>query len=199
MGGYDLFRTTVQGGSWKTPGNIGYPFNTSDDDIFFQPVNNGANGYYSMFTAYKEKHIHYITMGDTGNKTRLFEIKGIVSLSDTVMEFSDDFRVLLVSETAGDTIDVSFPNRSTGFYYFLAKADEYKITWEGKGYLPHEQVLAIYNDHPSTSEIIDVTLEPDENWEPEVIEKLDFSQVQVIEAIDSQYSSPTCFQGCERL
>ncbi|MEZ4999422.1 MAG: hypothetical protein R2727_01645 [Bacteroidales bacterium] len=52
-----------------------------------------------MFTAYKEKHIHYITMGDTGNKTRLFEIKGIVSLSDTVMEFSDDFRVLLVSET----------------------------------------------------------------------------------------------------
>lgn len=185
MGGYDLFQSRMQGGSWKTPSNFGYQLSTSDDDLFFQPFNNGANGYYSMFTGYKEKHIHYITMGESGTKTRMFEIKGIVTLSDTVIEFSDDFRVLLIGKNSNDTIDVSFPNRSTGFYHLMAKADEYILTWEGKGYISYTQELSIYEDHPTTEEVINVTLEPDESWEPEVLDKLDFSQVQVIDAIDS--------------
>jgi tetratricopeptide (TPR) repeat protein len=49
MGGYDIFRSELQGnGLWGKPQNIGYPLNTPDDDIFFCPTAGGRGGYMSM-------------------------------------------------------------------------------------------------------------------------------------------------------
>ncbi len=46
MGGFDLFRSEkLQGNNWSKPKNLGYPLNTSDDDVFFMPVENGNSGY----------------------------------------------------------------------------------------------------------------------------------------------------------
>jgi len=48
MGGYDIFYTTMQDdGLWSKPINIGYPINTTDDDIFFVTSANGMHAYYS--------------------------------------------------------------------------------------------------------------------------------------------------------
>lgn len=187
MGGYDIFESKLIGGIWKTPANIGYPLNTSDNDLFFHPVKNGANGYYSCTTGYKERHINYITIGGRDLEPRMFEIKGIVSLSDTVVEFTDDFRISIFSTVSNDTIDVGYPNKSTGFYSFFVKGDEYKLLYEGIGYLSDSVDLALYEDHPDDEELINITLEPDDNYIPitESFEKLDYSQVQVIESIDS--------------
>lgn len=187
MGGYDIFESKLIGSIWKTPANVGYPLSTSDDDLFFQPVNNGANGYYSYTTGYKERHINYVTIGGREKEPRVFEIKGIVALSDTILEFTDDFRVTLFSKSSSDTVDVSYPNKSSGFYSFLVKGDEYKLLFEGTGYLQDTVNLALYEDHPDDEEVINITLEPDENYEPipEIVEKLDYSQIQVVEAIDS--------------
>jgi hypothetical protein len=50
MGGYDIFRSDLDGnGRWTTPVNLGYPVNTTDDDLFFSPVGKGDRGYYSRF------------------------------------------------------------------------------------------------------------------------------------------------------
>jgi tetratricopeptide (TPR) repeat protein len=50
IGGYDLFRSDLQSDNlWSIPENLGYPFNTPDDNIFFMPVGNGKSGYYSIF------------------------------------------------------------------------------------------------------------------------------------------------------
>jgi len=50
MGGYDIFRSDLQsGGVWTEPKNLGYPFNTPDDDFFFMPVGDGKSGYYSIY------------------------------------------------------------------------------------------------------------------------------------------------------
>lgn len=184
MGGYDLFKSVYQGDSWSTPENLGYPLSTSDDDLFFHPVNQGKNGYYSLYTGYKEKRIHYITM-DEEEEVYKFEIKGIITLSDTIIEFTKDFRVLLTLKNGSDTLDISFPNKTTGFYHFRVKADEYHLTWEGKGYLSQSMDLTIGENQPMLSEIIDITLEPDPDYTPEVIEKIDYSQMKVVDEIDS--------------
>ncbi|MDX2414934.1 MAG: hypothetical protein QNK33_07060, partial [Bacteroidales bacterium] len=188
MGGYDLFESRLIGGIWKTPENMGYPLNTSDDNLFFQPVNNGANGYYSYTAGYKEKHINYVTLGGRDRETRMYEIKGIFALSDTTLEFNDDFKITLSSKSSMDTVDVAYPNKTTGFYSFLVKGDEYNILYEGLAYLSDSVELAIYEDHPSDEQVIDMTLYPDPYYIPETdeeVELLDFSQVQLIEAIDS--------------
>ena len=65
MGGFDIFKSQRAGKTWKTPTNIGFPVNSTDDDKFFQPVNNGLNAYYSMTTGYKKKDIFYLEMGST--------------------------------------------------------------------------------------------------------------------------------------
>ncbi|MDM8002966.1 MAG: hypothetical protein QUS66_08630 [Bacteroidota bacterium] len=50
MGGYDIFRSDLdENGKWTTPVNIGYPLNTTDDDLFFTPVGSGKRGYHARF------------------------------------------------------------------------------------------------------------------------------------------------------
>lgn len=50
MGGYDIFRSDMgPDGQWSAPVNIGYPLNTSDDDLFFTPVRSGDKGYHARF------------------------------------------------------------------------------------------------------------------------------------------------------
>lgn len=64
MGGYDIFKSTLQeDGSWGKPENIGYPINSVDDDVFFVINASGRRGYYSSFKAdgYGEKDIYMIT------------------------------------------------------------------------------------------------------------------------------------------
>jgi hypothetical protein len=57
IGGYDIFKSTSTSGTWGKPVNIGYPLSTTDDDLGFEPFDNGTFAYYSMMTAYKKKEI----------------------------------------------------------------------------------------------------------------------------------------------
>jgi outer membrane protein OmpA-like peptidoglycan-associated protein len=50
MGGYDIFHAEkLADGSWARPINLGYPINTTDDDLFFVPAGNGKYGYQAIF------------------------------------------------------------------------------------------------------------------------------------------------------
>lgn len=44
-GGIDIFRSTRKGNAWTVPVNMGAPFNTSDDDIFFVTTASGDSSY----------------------------------------------------------------------------------------------------------------------------------------------------------
>ena len=63
MGGYDIFKSTFENGKWSEPVNLGYPVNTSDDDVFFVTSASGKHGYYSSFNAngFGEKDIYMVT------------------------------------------------------------------------------------------------------------------------------------------
>ncbi len=65
MGGYDIFKSVydAENKRWSNPENIGYPVNTTDDDVFFVLSASGKHGYYSSFsnTGFGEKDILMIT------------------------------------------------------------------------------------------------------------------------------------------
>jgi outer membrane protein OmpA-like peptidoglycan-associated protein len=47
MGGYDIFYSRAdKNGAWSKPINMGYPLNTTDDDLFYSPVDS-LNGYFA--------------------------------------------------------------------------------------------------------------------------------------------------------
>ena len=47
MGGYDIFRSALEGGQWSKPENLGWPVNGADDDLFFVMNASGSTGYFS--------------------------------------------------------------------------------------------------------------------------------------------------------
>jgi len=50
LGGYDIFKSErMADGSWAKPINLGFPINTTDDDLFFYPSGNGKYGYQARF------------------------------------------------------------------------------------------------------------------------------------------------------
>ena len=53
MGGYDIFKSVYDASTktWSEPQNLGYPVNTSDDDIFFVISASGKHGYYTSMNS----------------------------------------------------------------------------------------------------------------------------------------------------
>lgn len=49
MGGYDIFYSTFdeKTGQWSKPANVGYPINTTGDDVFFVPTKDGKLAFYA--------------------------------------------------------------------------------------------------------------------------------------------------------
>jgi hypothetical protein len=194
MGGFDNFKSQKIGGAWKTPVNIGYPINTTDDDKFFQPVNNGQNAYYSMTTDYKRKDIFYLGMGNT-DVNQLFEIKGKYSLQDTVVTFDENYSIHLINRTTGDTLDVGFPNKYTGLYSFTVAPGKFSIFYRGVGYKTQKVDTAIVQDNPNMAVTIDVSLVRDPTVKlkkiseqapaAQVYDKIDLALIPTIASVDT--------------
>jgi hypothetical protein len=199
MGGYDNFKSQLVASSWQTPENLGYPINSSDDDKFYQPMDNGKNAYYSMTTDYKKKDIMYLAIGQS-DITRTFEINGIYSLSDTVLRFDKNYFIHLLNNQTGDTVDVGYPNKFTGQYNFIVPAGQYRLIYASNYYFSKIIDTAILNNHPSTVITIDVALDPDPNRPipvsapepvtPSVIEeyeRINLSAIPVVLSVDSSF------------
>jgi hypothetical protein len=191
IGGFDIFRSQKIGSAWKTPVNIGYPINTTDDDKFFQPANNGKNAYYSMTTDYKKKEIFYLGMGST-DVNQLFEIKGKFSLQDTTVTFDENYAIHLINSTSGDTLDVGFPNKYTGLYSFTVAPGKFRLYYKGFGYITQVIDTAIRADNATPALNIDVSLirdltvkRPGATSIKIVYEKIDLTQIPTVTAVDS--------------
>jgi hypothetical protein len=188
MGGFDNFKSQKMGGAWKTPTNLGYPINTTDDDKFFQPVNNGQNAYYSMTTDYKKKDIFYIGLGNT-DVSQLFEISGKFSLKDTVVPFDKNYSIHLLNKRSGDTLDIGFPNKYTGLYSFSVAPGQFRIYYQGPGYKTKIIDTAILQDYPNMSLNLNVSLERDTTvrmaGQPVVYDKIDLALIPTVSSVDT--------------
>lgn len=63
MGGYDIFKATLENGKWSAPENLGYPINGPDDDVFFVVSGSGSRAYFASAKqgGYGEKDLYKIT------------------------------------------------------------------------------------------------------------------------------------------
>jgi hypothetical protein len=190
MGGYDIFKSIkLDADTWKTPQNLGYPLNTTDDDKFFEPANNGLNAYYSLPTDYKKREIFYFGIG-TSVVPQLYEIKGVYVLSDTVVTFNEYYRIYLTDKVSGDTLDVSTPNKYSGHYSFIVNPGKFSLSYAGIGYLSQTVDTTIVQDNPTLTVNLDIKLNRDPHFkkEPEkpiVYEKINLSEIPTVASIDS--------------
>lgn len=86
MGGFDVFYSRMQdNGEWGTPVNLGYPFNSPDDEKFYFPLSDGFTGYTTLKTESKKdvssRQIYRVTISplDTSIFAQMREKKEIKS------------------------------------------------------------------------------------------------------------------------
>ena len=65
MGGYDIFYSVLSdSGTWSKPVNMGYPLNTTDDEVFYYPGDNLNKGYVARIgeDSYGKEDIYEVQM-----------------------------------------------------------------------------------------------------------------------------------------
>jgi hypothetical protein len=187
IGGFDNFKSRNLGTSWKTPQNLGFPVNTTDDDKFFQPSNNGENAFYSMKTDYKKKDIFYLGF-DGVDVNQIYEINGKFLLSDTVMSQNKKYAINILNKTSGDTLYTGAPDKTSGTYNFNVAPGLFKIVYSGEGYFSQNIDTTIVQDNPELVVTLDITLQIDTTLipvAPIVYEKVNLTNIPVVAAIDS--------------
>jgi len=115
IGGFDIFSSKLVGiDAWTNPENMGYPINTTDDDVFYTPAKNKKYAYYSSAKpgGYGDLDIYKIFIGGK-TKPKLI-LKGIVVDSATNKQIIATIKIRdldtdhMVAYHTTDTIDNEF-------------------------------------------------------------------------------------------
>jgi outer membrane protein OmpA-like peptidoglycan-associated protein/tetratricopeptide (TPR) repeat protein len=137
MGGFDIFYSTYNTDStiWSGPVAMGYPVNSTDDDIFYTPTPDNKRAYYSSFKkdGQGEKDIYLITLPEK-EETPLTVYRGqVVSIYGGVPK---DAQITVTDNETGEIVGVYTPNASTGAYLFILQPGKnYNITYEADEFL----------------------------------------------------------------
>ena len=141
MGGLDVFKSVNRKGRWTTPVNVGYPINSTDDDIYYTPTPDGKRAYFASYRkgSLGRTDIFLIKTPDE-EKVGLFVLKGkVVNTSGSTVVNSK----ITVSKD-GKVIGIYKPNAATGKFLFIVDAGKkYDIEIVAEGYRTLRTVLNI--------------------------------------------------------
>ncbi len=159
MGGYDVFYSTkLENDSWSTPVNMGYPLNTTDDNMFFSPVSKGYSAYISKFMedGYGGEDIYKVYVF-SDEHPRNFTVRGIVRLKDLMSQYEDKVKISALKKTNLDTLLTVYSDPHTGKYEFEIEHGNYKLVYESEGSGKLEKDVEFALDHPG--DVIDLPTE----------------------------------------
>lgn len=135
IGGYDVFYSSkLANGEWSVPLNLGYPINTTDDDLFFNPVNDGYQAYYSIDDSggFGLQDIYRIEIF-TKDHPRKFFVRGIVQVKDLQNIFRDSVKISAFNREDPNASVIVYSNPVTGEYKFEVPQGNYSLTFEANG------------------------------------------------------------------
>jgi tetratricopeptide (TPR) repeat protein len=132
MGGYDIFYSTLlDNGQWSVPLNMGYPLNTTDDDVFFDPIRDGYHAYYALIdsTGYGLTDIYLIELFSKDHPRKFF-VRGIVTVKDLMNIFKDSVKISALNLEDPNAKVVVYSNPLTGEYKFELPQGKYSLIYE---------------------------------------------------------------------
>lgn len=146
MGGSDIFKSKWNEASqnWELPVNIGYPINTTDDDMMFSIAGNNRDGYISAVRkeGFGDLDIYKIIFNDA--EKPLTVIVGKVLSPDSTKK-KIEARIIITDLKTNDILDDKDVNNLTGKYVFIVEPGKYKVEVESKGYANITEEVMIYD------------------------------------------------------
>ncbi|MCF8258628.1 MAG: hypothetical protein K9J06_13820, partial [Flavobacteriales bacterium] len=134
MGGFDIFRSELINDAWSEPVNIGYPINTSEDDVFFVLAADGRTAYLSSrrVGGFGETDIYTMRLDPVRSEAKA------VARGEMLVPANDYVNlkaVISVKDANGLEVGTFRPNRNSGRYILLLNPGEsYSAQYQVEGY-----------------------------------------------------------------
>ncbi|MBC7694541.1 MAG: PD40 domain-containing protein [Burkholderiales bacterium] len=146
MGGYDIFKSTwnEQLKNWNVPINVGYPLNTTDDDMMFSVCENGRDGYISAWRkeGLGDLDIYKIRFNSVEEQQTV--LTGNVVMADTLKKEIDAF-ISIKNIKTNKELDSKPVNKLTGKYIFIVIPGKYQIEITSPGNKPIQENITVYD------------------------------------------------------
>ncbi|MFO7862790.1 MAG: OmpA family protein [Salinivirgaceae bacterium] len=144
MGGLDVFVAVRMGDySWRKPVNIGYPINSTSDDVCFTVSADGKRGYYSSFSeqSFGETDLFMIEMPGEDH-TNLMVYTGYAK--DESGQVIMNAEITVFDQNTGELFGVYSPNPRTGKFVLAAsQGKELEVNIEANGYDAVKQFITV--------------------------------------------------------
>jgi outer membrane protein OmpA-like peptidoglycan-associated protein len=161
MGRFDLFFSKkLPDNSWSTPVNMGYPINTTDDDLYYFPVDS-TTALLSLISSDLQatRELYQVTL----SKQQLIPevlVKGKLATSDNLEVKSDNFTINVAQTDNGDIIASMRPTPASGEFSVKLKPGNYSFTALGDGYEQKTANLYIPRNIQQKTIPLEMTLTP---------------------------------------
>lgn len=193
MGGYDIFRSTLTGGQWSKPENLGWPVNGPDDDLFFVLNASGSTGYFSSVRpgglgeddVYQVEFLPDPATQETASAAAAAAPAPAATMATVLVKgWVKDLRALKGLEADIDLMDLTDASlvarfqsdRETGEFMATVPAGRsYALHVRAKGYLFHSQHIDV-GAEGALELALEVGLKPLETGVTEVMRNLFFDR-----------------------
>lgn len=132
MGGYDIMYATLdEENRFSNVTNIGYPINTTDDDIFYVTSPDGKRGYFSSAQSggYGDKDIYRITIAETRERF-LALFRGQIMAAEGE-QLPDNIQIIVTDKQSHEIIGTYRPKPFNGtFSTILPPGREYNFSYQ---------------------------------------------------------------------
>ncbi|MCL4857595.1 MAG: OmpA family protein, partial [Flavobacteriales bacterium] len=160
MGGFDVYKSVYEKGKWSKPQNLGFPVNTSDDDVCFVITASGDYGYYTSIRpdGKGKRDIYKVTFLDELNKPKLTLLKGAITDKKTGQPLQATIEIY--DNDNNKLIGVFESNSTTGKYMVSLPAGvNYGISVKSPGYLFYSENFVIDKDAAFKEVVKDIGLD----------------------------------------
>ena len=182
MGGFDIFSSFIdENENWSNPKNIGYPINTTDDDVFYWVTPDGRRAYYASHQSKSigNNDIFIINLPES-HVRNLTVLTGIAA--DIKGGILKNAEISVFDKNTGELVGTYMPDKITGEYLIiLPKGKEYDISVAAEGYEESFENLSVPKESSfeETQEVISlekVTLPKDYIINKNILFNFDKSQ-----------------------
>jgi len=132
MGGFDIFYSKLkENGKWDNPTNIGYPVNTTSDNIFFNPVGAGYIGYISKISrdGLGNKDLYRIKIISDEDKT-ISMFSGPVDMNGKIIKIDKNFNIRIIDKFTNKIIATIYFNKVEGKFTYKIESGNYYFKYE---------------------------------------------------------------------
>ncbi len=155
MGGHDIFKSNYEEttGVFSSPKNLGYPINTTDDDMNFRISKNGKYGYIASAKSggQGDFDIYRVTFNDV--ETDYSVVIGEFSTKDNAeINYADVF-ISVNNNISKELVGNYLPNPATGRFVVILPPGKYQMTIDAPGFKTVTKNIEVFDKVSYQAEI----------------------------------------------